>query len=656
MTSTTFTQLRSRKRIRLFLLFTLLAVHIALLAGPASAALPADPYADAVDSSSATILNPANAVGAPDGVQATIVSGANNVLVLDMGLGEDGTGNLIVHYGGLALGLATTVDFLDVNRGLISTGSLNLAGVGAGASTAVVTYPSAPTPYRYVRLNSTLLSTYLLDAVEAISYTFDTDGDGLPNAWELQYGLDPNSSVGVNGATGDPDGDGLTNLQEYINGTDPTDADTDNDGLPDGWEIQHSLDPNSGSGANGATGDPDGDGLTNAQEYAHGTDPQNPDTDGDGVNDGQEVLNGTDPTDPDTDNDGLNDGDEIAHGTDPLDPDTDGDGLPDGWEVDHGLDPNDPNGDNGASGDPDGDGISNEDEYHNGTDPQVPNSTAYQLSPGSGSTIILNTLLGINVTTSITMTNTSGSAIQVNSVALSGSSVIARTSASSFTIAAHSTATIDIRCTAASVSTFNATVAITHSAASSPDTYPIKCIVGNGLAITSASLSSAVYGYSYSYHFTTNNAQPASYSMTGGTLPPGLTSSSAGTLSGMPTAVGVYPSTWWVTNSNGSTSPTFTIIINRAPLTVKANNKTRTLNTDNPALNSSYSGFVNGNTAAAISGTPVCTTTATKTSGVGTYPITCTKGTLAAQNYAFTFAPGTLTITRQSLYLPIIGR
>ncbi|MBI3119347.1 MAG: S8 family serine peptidase, partial [Candidatus Hydrogenedentes bacterium] len=45
--------------------------------------------------------------------------------------------------------------------------------------------------------------------------SWDTDGDGMHDGWELRYGLDPNSAVGNNGANGDPDGDGYTNIQEY---------------------------------------------------------------------------------------------------------------------------------------------------------------------------------------------------------------------------------------------------------------------------------------------------------------------------------------------------------------------------------------------------------------------------------------------------------
>jgi hypothetical protein len=49
----------------------------------------------------------------------------------------------------------------------------------------------------------------------------DADGDGLPDAWEIQYFGAINDPRATPNA--DPDNDGLTNLQEYVSGTGPTD-------------------------------------------------------------------------------------------------------------------------------------------------------------------------------------------------------------------------------------------------------------------------------------------------------------------------------------------------------------------------------------------------------------------------------------------------
>jgi hypothetical protein len=49
----------------------------------------------------------------------------------------------------------------------------------------------------------------------------DTDGDGLPNAWETQWGLNPNSAEGADGAAGDPDGDNVFNIDEKTAGSHP---------------------------------------------------------------------------------------------------------------------------------------------------------------------------------------------------------------------------------------------------------------------------------------------------------------------------------------------------------------------------------------------------------------------------------------------------
>lgn len=50
-------------------------------------------------------------------------------------------------------------------------------------------------------------------------HVLDTDGDGLPDAWEIAHGTNPT----VPDALADPDQDGLTNWQEYLAGTLPLD-------------------------------------------------------------------------------------------------------------------------------------------------------------------------------------------------------------------------------------------------------------------------------------------------------------------------------------------------------------------------------------------------------------------------------------------------
>ncbi|MCE9615643.1 MAG: hypothetical protein K8T26_15350 [Lentisphaerae bacterium] len=68
---------------------------------------------------------------------------------------------------------------------------------------------------------------------------WDDDDDALPDAWEQQHGLNPNSPAGDEGALGDKDKDGLTNYEEFLAGTNPNDP-------ADRLEIE-AITPSSGS-------------------------------------------------------------------------------------------------------------------------------------------------------------------------------------------------------------------------------------------------------------------------------------------------------------------------------------------------------------------------------------------------------------------------
>lgn len=188
----------------------------------------------------------------------------------------------------------------------------------------------------------------------------------------------------VDNACGDADGDGLWDGLEAKLGSNPNDADSDDDGLLDGEEVNYDIDTDSDGLINVLDPDSDNDGLFDGTEMGKTcnnpatkaalghcradadagqtkTDPVDSDSDGDNKRDGSEDanLNGkfdmgegkpTDASDAnvtkDFDGDDVGDALEAFLGSDEKDADSDNDGHLDGEE-------------NNPSDDTDGDGFVN---------------------------------------------------------------------------------------------------------------------------------------------------------------------------------------------------------------------------------------------------------------------------------------------------------
>jgi hypothetical protein len=106
------------------------------------------------------------------------------------------------------------------------TSSVTFNGANATVSqwshtSVIVTVPVFATTGPVVITVNGIASTGMIFTVAAI----DSDSDGLPDTWELQYFGNLNQS-----ANGDPDGDGLTNLQEFQQGRNPTKSALADDG------------------------------------------------------------------------------------------------------------------------------------------------------------------------------------------------------------------------------------------------------------------------------------------------------------------------------------------------------------------------------------------------------------------------------------------
>ncbi|MBK7132252.1 MAG: hypothetical protein IPH69_05320 [Bacteroidales bacterium] len=107
---------------------------------------------------------------------------------------------------------------------------------------------------------------------------------------------------------------------------------------------------------------------------------------------------------------------------------------------------------------------------------------------------------------------------------------------------------------------------------------------------------------------------------------------------------GTYPIT-----ASGAADPNYnisyvagTLTVDKVPLTITADNKSKNYGASLPTLTVTYTGLVNGDLAAALP--PAVVTTATAVSPAGTYPITAS-GAVDA-NYTLSYTAGTLTVDK----------
>ncbi len=110
------------------------------------------------------------------------------------------------------------------------------------------------------------------------------------------------------------------------------------------------------------------------------------------------------------------------------------------------------------------------------------------------------------------------------------------------------------------------------------------------------------------------------------------------------TAVGTYSS-----NCTGASDANYavtyvpgTVQVVQAPLVVAATSGSMSYGGTPPTITPKYTGFVNGENQGVLNSVPVCTTAATSSSPVGTYPSSCSGG--SDNNYAFSYVPGQVVV------------
>ncbi len=214
--------------------------------------------------------------------------------------------------------------------------------------------------------------------------------------------------------------------------------------------------------------------------------------------------------------------------------------------------------------------------------------------------------------------------------------------------------------TAASLAT-SPTLSSTATAASNVGSYSIApsgavdsnytiSYVNGSLGVTPAPLTitadnqSKVYGaglptLTASYSGFVNNQTPASLTTVPTLSTTATASSNVGNYSIVPS--GAVDSNYTITFVNGS------LAVTSAPLTITADNQSKVYGAGMPTLTASYSGLVNGDTAASLATSPTLSSTATAASNVGSYAI-APSGAVDS-NYTISYVNGALAVTPADL-------
>lgn len=217
-----------------------------------------------------------------NGVAATVTAATANTLTVTVPVTAT-SGTITVATGGNSVTSTTSFTVLaapaitSINPPYVLAGTTGATIVVSGVNLTGSTFAFQPAtvPPSVTITNAVITATtatLTIDTANTAASTVLVATNGVGNSGIF---ADNTNSLAVLIGSQDSDGDGLTNAQEISTyGTNPLNIDTDGDGMPDGWEVHFGTNPlvNDANNPSAAA-----DGLTNIQEYLGGTDPTNKD-------------------------------------------------------------------------------------------------------------------------------------------------------------------------------------------------------------------------------------------------------------------------------------------------------------------------------------------------------------------------------------------